>query len=256
MKIVTVPVWSDNFAYLVVDDTADNVAFVVDPVDTDKVMHAADKEKAKISAILTTHHHHDHSGGNVDLAKKISNLEVYGGDDRIPALTKKVTGDDSFTIGNLKVKVLFTPCHTSGHVLYLVDGGSGPQALFTGDTLFIAGCGRFFEGTAKQMHHALVEVIARLPDNTQIYCGHEYTKKNLQFAQTIEPSNQHIKEKLEWATTQVEKGLPTVPSTVGDEKLFNPFMRVEEPTVAEAVGLKGGNAIDVMAAVRAAKDKF
>jgi len=256
MKIVPVPVLSDNYAYLVIDDNGDRSAFVVDPAEPDKVIAAAAKENAKVSAVLTTHHHSDHAGGNNDIVKELKGLEVYGGDDRIPALSKKVTGDDTFSIGNLKVKVFFTPCHTAGHVLYLVDDGKSPQALFTGDTLFIGGCGRFFEGTPQQMYHALIEVIGTLPPATQIYCGHEYTQKNLEFAHKVEPSNKHVEEKLKWATQQREKGLPTIPSTVAEEKQFNPFMRVHEATVAEAVGKTGATPVEVMGALRTAKDNF
>jgi len=257
MKIIQVPVLQDNVSYLVIDETSNNAAFVVDPAEPQKVLHAAKQEQANIVAVLTTHHHHDHSGGNKGITEEIAGLEVYGGDDRIPALTKKVK-DETFNVGNLKVKVFFTPCHTSGHVLYLVESHDdrAPKALFTGDTLFIGGCGRFFEGTAQGMYHALLEVIDSLPPNTEIYCGHEYTKKNLEFAHKIEPGNAHVTEKLQWATQQREKGLSTIPSTIEEERLYNPFFRVREASIAEAVGKKGADPIEVMAAVRAAKDVF
>jgi len=132
-----------------------------------------------------------------------------------------------------------------------------PLALFTGDTLFIGGCGRFMEGTADQMYHALLEVIAVMPGDTEIYCGHEYTVKNLSFAKTLEPNNQDLLDKLEWATKQRAQSLSTVPSTVAEEMKFNPFMRVNQATVAASVGLtKADGPIEVMKKVRALKDKW
>jgi len=257
MKIVQVPVLEDNYSYLVIDDTHDHRhAFVVDPAQPAKVIEAAKRENAQITTVLTTHHHWDHAGGNKEISELISGLKILGGDERIPALTSQVYEGDTFNVGSIKIKVLFTPCHTSGHVLYLVDSGKPPLALFTGDTLFIGGCGRFFEGTAEQMHHALNEVIAQLPASTEVYCGHEYTKKNLEFAHKMEPNNEDVKKKLLWATQQREKDVSTVPSTVGEEKLYNPFMRVDQVSVAEAVGKKGDGPVAVMAALRAAKNEF
>jgi hydroxyacylglutathione hydrolase len=118
------------------------------------------------------------------------------------------------------------------------------------------GCGRFFEGTAEQMHYALNEVIAQLPPSTEIYCGHEYTKKNLEFALTVDANNENVKKKLQWAKEKAERKESTVPSTVAEEKLFNPFMRVDQESIANSVGMKGESPIKVMAALRAAKDKF
>jgi len=257
MKVVQVPQLQDNYSYLVFDESAHEPhAFVVDPAEPEKVIEAAKREKVQITTVLTTHHHWDHAGGNEKISELISGLTILGGDDRIPALTNKVKEGDTFNVGTLKIKVLFTPCHTAGHVLYLVDSGKAPLALFTGDTLFIGGCGRFFEGTAEQMHHALNEVIAKLPPNTEVYCGHEYTKKNLEFALHIEPNNEDVKKKLQWATHQSESNLSTVPSNVGEELLYNPFMRVEQPNVASAVGKAGEGAVAVMAALREAKNKF
>eukprot|EP01098_Paradermamoeba_levis_P012123 TRINITY_DN5248_c0_g1_i1.p1 TRINITY_DN5248_c0_g1~~TRINITY_DN5248_c0_g1_i1.p1 ORF type:complete len:259 (-),score=79.56 TRINITY_DN5248_c0_g1_i1:127-903(-) len=258
MKVVVVPILSDNFSYFLIDE-ANGVAAVVDPAEPTKVYEEAQKLKLKVTTILTTHHHWDHAGGNEQFFSLISdpNLVVVGGDDRIPALNKKVTGGDKFKVGSIEVKVLFTPCHTSGHVLYYVEHPNSSPVLFTGDTLFIGGCGRFFEGTPSQMFSALIEVVSALPKNTQIYCGHEYTIKNLQFALTLEPQNKALKDKLEWATNQRKNGHPTVPSLLEEELAFNPFMRVKERTVAEAVGLgEGGDPVEVMRLVRAKKDAF
>jgi len=234
MEVIPVPVLSDNFAYLLVD-TAKKEAAAVDPAESDKVIAAARARSLRITAILTTHHHADHAGGNEALLRDIPNIPVYGGDDRIAALSNKVKEGDSFKIGDITVKVHFTPCHTTGHVLYVASVPDQPSVLFSGDTLFIGGCGRFFEGSADQMYHALCEVVASLPDTTLVYCGHEYTVANLQFAQTIEPDNAALKAKLQWAMESREGGKHTIPSTVAEEKSYNPFMRVAQHSVKAAV---------------------
>lgn len=168
-----------------------------------------------MKSILTTHHHWDHAGGNEKLVEKFaeshsSALEVYGGDDRIGALTNKVTQDDIVRLGNLTIRCLFTPCHTTGHICYFLESEKGEHAVFTGDTLFQGGCGRFFEGTAEQMHSALIGKLSQLPDDTNVYCGHEYTVQNLAFGQHVEPNNETIANKIKWAQAQRANNLPTV----------------------------------------------
>jgi len=259
MKIVTVPVLKDNFSYIIIDEES-KTAVVVDPAEAEKVSKAVKEAGiSKLEAVLTTHHHGDHAGGNKEMTQLYNGIKIYGGDDRVEAITDKVSGGHSIKIGSIEITVHFTPCHTAGHVLYEArdtKDPKAPHALFTGDTLFIAGCGRFFEGTAEQMYHALLEVVASLPGETQVYCGHEYTVKNLQFAKTLEPDNKAVLEKLEWAEKQRANNIPTVPSTVSEELTFNPFMRVKEKTVAKAVGLADASPIEVMKEVRARKDKF
>lgn len=143
--------------------------------------------------------------------KKSKNaLQVFGGDDRIGALTNKVKHGDKFTIGDINVECLFTPCHTSGHICYYLTASGQTPAVFTGDTLFIAGCGRFFEGTAEQMHSALIDKLGNLPDNTKVFCGHEYTLQNLKFAKHVEPDNIDVQEKIKWAEGQRKNNEPTV----------------------------------------------
>ncbi len=171
MRVRILPALSDNYMYLLVDE-ATNKAAVVDPVDPDSVYKAVKEEKVELTSILTTHHHWDHADGNDKMANMVKNLTVYGGDDRIKALTNKVKHDDTFKVGELSVKCLFTPCHTKGHICYYVEGGDDSRAVFTGDTLFLAGCGKFFEGDAKMMHKALVEVLGHLPDDTVLFLHH------------------------------------------------------------------------------------
>jgi len=256
MKVVQVPVLSDNIAYLLIDE-ATHIAAAVDPAEPDKVLAAAAREGVEIKYILTTHHHWDHAGGNEGMVAQLPNLAVYGGDDRIPKMTNKVGNSDSFQVGNnVRVDVFFTPCHTSGHVLYVASSTNSqqPKALFSGDTLFIGGCGRFFEGSASQMYHALIEVVAELPKDTQVYCGHEYTEQNLRFALTVEPQNQVLKEKYDWATKKRAAGQSTIPSTVEEELAFNPFMRVRERTVLAVTGQT--DPIQAMDALRNQKNAF
>jgi len=254
MRIRLLPALDDNYMYLLIDEKTKQCA-VVDPVEPEKVLSAVKEEGVNLSTVLTTHHHWDHAGGNVKLAELHQGLTVYGGDDRIGAMTNKVAHNDQFKIGDLSVKCLFTPCHTSGHICYYVTGDEGEQPLvFTGDTLFVGGCGRFFEGKPDQMYRALVEILGKLPENTRVYCGHEYTVANLKYALHVEPNNEAVKNKLDWAQAQRQKKNPTIPSTVGEERSYNPFMRVREKSVQEHSGASEG--IACMGALRKEKDGF
>ncbi|XP_074659113.1 hydroxyacylglutathione hydrolase, mitochondrial-like isoform X2 [Tubulanus polymorphus] len=255
MKIRLIPALSDNYMYLLIDETTQTCA-AVDPVEPKEILRAVKEEDVALTTVLTTHHHWDHAGGNEDLVKlHPGKVDVYGGDDRIGALTEKVKHDDKIKIGNLDVQCLFTPCHTTGHICYFVQGQSGEDpAAFTGDTLFVGGCGRFFEGKPEEMYTALVKVLGSLPSETRIYCGHEYTVSNLKFAKYVEPHNAHITEKLQWAEMQRDKNLPTIPSTIQQEFLFNPFMRVQEQGLKDHTN--ESDPVAVMAAVRREKDNF
>ncbi|KAK0153122.1 Hydroxyacylglutathione hydrolase, mitochondrial [Merluccius polli] len=255
MKVELLPALSDNYMYLLIDVESKEAA-VVDPVEPVKVIEAVRKHGVRLTTVLTTHHHWDHAGGNEKMVRLMPRLKVYGGDDRVDALTKKVTHSNTFKVGSLTVKCLFTPCHTTGHICYYVtkENSTEPPAVFTGDTLFVAGCGKFFEGTAEQMYKALIEVLGKLPPETRVYCGHEYTVSNLKFARHVEPDNEDILKKLEWAKEQCSNGEPTVPSTVADELTFNPFMRVKEKSVQDHV--KQTEPINTMRSLRKEKDSF
>ncbi|MEE6497906.1 hypothetical protein FKM82_002925 [Ascaphus truei] len=248
MKVELLPALTDNYMYLLIDEETREAA-IVDPVQPHKVVDAVKKHGVKLTTVLTTHHHWDHAGGNEKLVKMVSGLRVYGGDDRIGALTQKVSHLTTFQVGSLHVKCLFTPCHTSGHICYFVTkpNSSEPPAVFTGDTLFVAGCGKFFEGTAEEMYKALIEILGRLPPETRVYCGHEYTVNNLKFACHVEPNNDSIKQKLSWAKDKYNSGEPTVPSTIAEEFTFNPFLRVREKSVQQHAGK--GDPISTMAAI-------
>ncbi|XP_022084961.1 hydroxyacylglutathione hydrolase, mitochondrial-like isoform X2 [Acanthaster planci] len=254
MNVKVLSALEDNYMYLVIDEKTKEAA-IVDPVDPEKVVSAVKEEGVKLKTVLTTHHHWDHAGGNKDLVKLVSGLTVCGGDDRIGALNKKVKHDDKLTIGSLNVRCMFTPCHTTGHICYYVTGPDGSDpTVFTGDTLFIAACGKFFEGTADQMYRALIEELGSLPPETKVYCGHEYTVSSLRYALTVEPRNVDLQHKMEWAKAQRAKQVPTVPSSIGDEKKFNPFMRVREPTIQKYTGTS--DPVDTMAKLREDKNTF
>ncbi|GIX84215.1 hydroxyacylglutathione hydrolase, mitochondrial [Caerostris darwini] len=254
MKVRIIPALDDNFMYLIIDENSGKAA-VVDPVNPKSVLNVVEEENADLTTVLTTHHHWDHAGGNVDLLCMKNNLKVAGGDSNIGGLTDKVTHGDSLQVGGLRITCLLTPCHTRGHICYFVeDESGGPPAVFTGDTLFSAGCGKFFEGTAEQMYEALVKILGNLPDSTRVYCGHEYTANNLLYASHVEPDNPVIKSKLEWAKSKKLSGEPTVPSTIGDEKTFNPFMRVKEAAVQKHAG--STDPVSVMEFLRNEKNHF
>ncbi|NWQ83359.1 GLO2 protein, partial [Columbina picui] len=213
MKVELLPALTDNYMYLLIDEETKEAA-IVDPVQPQKVMPSA-------APVPTTaglgDPSRDHAGGNEKLVKMATGLRVYGGDSRVGALTQKVSH-----LTSLKVKgsaggspagepcLVLMPCHPSP----------------AGDTLFVAGCGKFFEGTPEEMYRALIEILGSLEPETRVYCGHEYTINNLKFARHVEPNNISIQEKLAWAKAKYDSGEPTIPSTIAEEFTYNPFMRV------------------------------
>ncbi|KAL6736078.1 hypothetical protein Aduo_006468 [Ancylostoma duodenale] len=274
MKVVPVRALEDNYMYLVYSEK-DLKGFAVDPVEPQKIKAAAENHKVTVAAALVTHHHWDHAGGMGEFRKiwPADKAVVYGGDDRIDHLSHKVEPEEKFTVGEMEVRmgvsagstscrikclqvVAFkTPCHTKGHVCYYVSHpGDDHRILLTGDTLFIAGCGKFFEGNGAEMHRNLNEILGKLPDDTRVYPGHEYTLSNLKFAHHIEPSNEHVKRKLDWAAKLQARNEPTVPSTIGEEKETNPFMRTWAPEIQQKVGAT--DLVQVMDRVRQAKNSF
>ncbi|XP_044836045.1 hydroxyacylglutathione hydrolase-like protein isoform X2 [Mauremys mutica] len=227
MKVKVISVLEDNYMYLVIEENTKE-AVVVDASVPKRLLEIVRKEGVTLKAILTTHHHWDHARGNEELAKVYPELQVYGADERIGALTHKVTHNEELKFGDINVRCLFTPCHTSGHMCYFMWEENSPDApaLFSGDTLFIGGCGKFFEGTAEQMYKNLTEILGALPKDTKVFCGHEYTVRNLKFALKVEPENESVKKKLAWAKLRDDEDLPTVPSTLQEEFHYNPFLRV------------------------------
>ncbi len=258
MSITVVPQLSDNFAYLISDDSTGQCA-VVDCAEAGKILSEVNRLGLSLSAVLTTHWHGDHSGGNVDIVRATAGLRVFGASaekERIPALTNPVADGDRIKIGSLECQVIGIPAHTNGHVAYYFPE---LKAVFTGDTLFVGGCGRVFEGKAATMLNSLNK-LAALPDDTRVYCGHEYTEKNLRFALTLEPNNQALKTKHEWARKITSEGGFTVPSTIADEKRTNPFLRTD--SVELGLNLRrgdpriGSDPVSIFARTRELKDRF
>ncbi|TMS36012.1 hypothetical protein L596_003283 [Steinernema carpocapsae] len=238
MHVQPIPALEDNYMYLI-KDTKSGKAAIVDPVDVEKVMEVVKAENVQLTAALITHHHWDHAGGTKKLAEAMgAEFPIYGfSDGRIESLNHATEDQKSFKIGELDVTSLHTPCHTTGHICYYVRDAK-EKAVFTGDTLFVAGCGKFFEGSATEMNRALNVVLAGLPDETKVYCGHEYTVSNLLFAKSVDGDNTKVTEKLRWAQKLRAEHKPTVPSTIREEKTFNPFMRVADAAILKKLGVK------------------
>ena len=243
LEIALFPCLSDNYGLLIHDPDSGETASIDTP-ESEKIEAACAARGWRLTQIWNTHHHHDHTGGNLDLKEK-HGLIITGPDqikDRIPGLDKGVSGGDSFMFGKHKIEVIFTPGHTQDHIIYYVaDAHDGQGAAFVGDTIFVLGCGRLFEGTPQDMYGSMA-AIAKLPDTTKLYCAHEYTLSNARFAVTVEPNNQDLLDYIEQAKTLREQGIPTVPTSVAMEKKTNPFMRA---ATAKELG-----------EIRAAKDSF
>lgn len=219
-----VPALSDNFMYLIIDREKKCCA-AVDAVEPDKIIAAAEKEGCEITHVLTTHSHWDHAGGNAKIAKALGpNVPIVGGQgDNVEAVTQEVSEKDCIEVGGLQVKVIETPFHTRGHVCYFVEA-DGDRAVFTGDTLFVGGCGNINAGNKEQLYKAFAK-LGSLPPDTLVYVGHEYTNKNFMYALSCEPGNPILKSKAEWAKRVTSNGKGTVPSTIKEEFETSPFMR-------------------------------
>uniref|UniRef100_A0A8C0WQD0 Metallo-beta-lactamase domain-containing protein n=1 Tax=Castor canadensis TaxID=51338 RepID=A0A8C0WQD0_CASCN len=227
MKVKVIPVLEDNYMYLVIDEHT-REAVAVDVAVPKRLLEIAGREGVSLTTVLTTHHHWDHARGNAELVRLQPGLAVMGADERICALTRRLVHGEELRFGAIHVRCLLTPGHTSGHMSYFLweDECPDPPALFSGDSLSVAGCGWRLEGTAQQMYQSLAETLSNLPPQTKVFCGHEHTLSNLEFAQKVEPCNDHVRAKLSWAQKRDEDDVPTVPSTLGEELLYNPFLRV------------------------------
>lgn len=250
MRVLPVPCLSDNYAYLVTAGGSD--AVVVDPSEVEPVAAALAREGLRLVGILATHHHFDHVGGNEGLIERFGKVPVFAHESdqgRVPGQTELVKEGQKVEIAGLSFDPIHVPGHTTGAVSYFGHG-----AVFTGDTLFVAGCGRLFEGTPAMMYTSLCEKLGALPGDTRVYCGHEYTASNLRFALHVEPENAAAADKLARVTAMRERGEATVPSTIADELATNPFLRVREAGVMSRY--PGDTPADVLGAVRKAKDGF
>jgi hydroxyacylglutathione hydrolase len=239
LHVERIPTLGDNYTYLAICETTREAA-VIDAPEAAPVIERAAQTEARVTKILCTHRHPDHTMASPELSAHFG-VPVFGHSSdagRVEGLTDGVDQGDTLEVGRETARVLHIPAHTSGDVAYVFDE---PRALFCGDTLFAAGCGRLFEGTAEMMYEALCRKLYALPDDTRVYCGHEYTESNLQFAIHVDPDNRAIRERLEqvqairakaaanWHDATPEE--MTIPSTIGEEKRTNPFMRA--PDAAE-----------------------
>lgn len=247
MQIIPVPCLSDNYAYLAVRG---RVAAVVDPSQADPVLRAVAEHRLRLTEIWLTHHHWDHVGGIEPLVEECPIEHVRGSrydadHGRIPRQTDALVDGDSFDFEGATVDVLEIPGHTLGAIAFITEGN-----LFSGDTLFLAGCGRVFEGTMEMMSRSLRK-LRELPPDTKIWCGHEYTVNNLRFARSVEPDNADIAKALQEAVAAREAKRFTVPGELRRELSTNPFLRFDLPAVAS-----GRDAVESFAAIREAKDRF
>jgi hydroxyacylglutathione hydrolase len=259
VQVVPIPLLSDNYGYLLIHPDGGRAA-IVDCSEAGPVLAEVERRKLTLEAILSTHHHYDHVGGNEEVARATPGIRVIGSRadrTRVPALTEPLADGDEIEVIGRRARALFIPAHTSGHLAYFFPD-EAPD-VFTGDTLFAAGCGRLFEGSPAQMMRSLGK-LAVLPDATRVWCGHEYTEKNLRFAHDLEPENVDIAAKLERVAAQRRSGQPTVPSTIGEEKRTNPFLRWESPELRRTLCSRfpdmPSESVAIFAKTRELKDNF
>jgi len=248
-EIEIVPCLSDNYAYLV--KSGDQCA-VVDPSEAAPIRAALARKGWKLTHILNTHHHLDHCGGNLDLKQETGAIVVGPGKDaaRIPGIDVGVDEKTGWEFDGRKVQVLEVPAHTKGAITFVIDGNA-----FTGDTLFLMGCGRLFEGDPATMWNSLSKLMT-LPDETQIYCGHEYTASNGKFALTLEPGNAALQARMKDVEATRAAGKPTVPATLGEEKKTNPFLRPDNAEIRKSLGMETADTVSAFGEIRERKNKF
>jgi hydroxyacylglutathione hydrolase len=257
MQVILLPALSDNYIFLL-HDIHRNIAAVVDPAEAKPVLEKLHQLSAELVAIFNTHHHYDHVGANLQLMEKFPNLKVYGGAEdrgRIPGQQVFLQQSDRIQFADRIGEVIFVPGHTRAHIAYYFPPTQPGEMgeLFCGDTLFAGGCGRLFEGTPQQMTDSLSKLTA-LPDNTRVWCAHEYTLKNLQFALTVDRDNTELQNRYVQVQTARQRGEATIPSVLGVEKLTNPFLRYSQPALQLAT--KSQDPVQTFARLRGMKDQF
>ena len=252
MKIEIIPCLSDNYSYLIYEKETNTVS-IVDPsefIACDKII----QKYRKLDFILNTHHHADHIGGNLELKKKYS-AKILGFDldkDRIPGIDILLNENEKQKIGELEFKVIFIPGHTKGHIAFYFEKNN---VVFTGDTLFSLGCGRIFEGSHKDMFQSLNK-LKKLPSQTKVYCGHEYTKTNLDFCLKYDSKNILLNKKSKLVSSQLNDNIPTIPTTIGEELKMNVFLRYDDNDIKQTLNMKSSSDQEVFAKLRDLKDAF
>ena len=253
IEINIIDAFSDNYIYLIRNEVK-NITCVIDPGESTPVIKFLKGKGWNLDEIVNTHHHHDHIGGNDEL------LEIYKSKliapiydkNRISNIDILISDNDLINIAGTKTRVIHTPGHTLGHVcLYMSD----EKCLFSGDTLFYLGCGRVFEGTMDQMWSSLLK-LRSLPNNTLIYCGHEYTSSNAKFAKHIDPNNQLLDKAIVEIKNKRRSGLPTIPFELGKEKFINPFLRADDQNLIDNISLKTNTPNEIFSTMRSNKDNF
>lgn len=248
MHVETIPIFNDNYAYLVVCEQS-GVAAAVDPADPQPVLQRARQLDVPIVAVWTTHHHYDHAGGNTAIAEHCAKaktpLRVLGGSRSVAGLTDLVAEGSALSLGRLHGRTIHVPGHTMDSMVYWIE-----DAAFTGDTLYAAGCGRPFEGDRPMLYRSLNQNLAQLAPATRIYYAHEYTRKNLRFAAKVEPGNEQIRERI----AEIQPGVHTPPTTWALELATNPFLRCDQPEIQKSTGAR--DPVAVFGALRAKRTAF
>lgn len=253
LEVEQIPILSDNYVYLV-HEPARGVTGVVDPAVAAPVLKRLKARGWKLDWILSTHHHADHTGGNIDLKEATGCRSAGPKKDarRIPGIDVELAEGDRFELGAAEAEIFETPGHTSGHISYWFPES---KALFCADTLFSLGCGRLFEGSPAQMWNSLSK-FARLPDDAIVYCGHEYTLSNARFALSIDPDNEALKKRAQEVERLRAEDRSTVPTTLGEERAANPFLRPSDPAIRKRLGMESASDAEVFGEIRARKDRF
>jgi len=252
LSVNIIPCLQDNYSF-VIQDTETNIIAVIDPSEFEPINNFIKKKFKKIDYILNTHHHFDHTGGNLDLKKKYNSKVIgYKKDEkRIPGIDIELSDNENFKLGNVNFKIFFIPGHTNGHICFY---SKNEKVIFTGDTLFSLGCGRVFEGTHLEMLKSL-NLIKKLPADTKIYCGHEYTQKNLDFCIKYEGNNK-LEEKKNWIVSRLRQKQPTIPITIKEELITNIFLRCGNSKVKKSLNMENATELEVFKKLRDLKDVF